>query len=54
MSVTPTHTPIIGPAAWHPLDFPASDAAYSVTLGEGHFAAFDCAVAVNRGAGRAL
>jgi hypothetical protein len=53
MSVMTTRKPIAGPAAWHPRDFPDAGA-YSVTLGERHFAAFDSALAVNRGAGRAV
>ena len=50
--MSPTRQPIIGPSAWHPRDF-ADAGAYSVTLGERHFAAFDSALAVNRAAGRA-
>lgn len=43
--------PVRARSAWRPADFPTPDA-YSFTLTETHFAAFDEAVAANRAAGR--
>jgi hypothetical protein len=45
--------PIRSRSAWKPADFPSADA-YTITLGEPHFAAFDAALANNRRAGRAI
>jgi Taurine catabolism dioxygenase TauD, TfdA family len=44
--------PVRARSAWRPADFPTPDA-YSFTLTEGHFAAFDRALAASRDAGRA-
>jgi hypothetical protein len=43
--------PVQARSAWRPADFPTPDA-FSVTLTETHFAAFDAALAANRRAGR--
>jgi hypothetical protein len=51
MSTLTRRDPIRGRSAWRPSDFPTPDA-YSVTLTETHFAAFDAALAENRCAGR--
>ena len=51
MSIVTGRAPIRGRSAWKPADFPTPDA-YSFTLTERHFAAFDAALAVNRRAGR--
>ena len=48
----PTRQPIERRSAWRPSDFSSPDA-YSFTLSEAHFAAFDAALAANRGAHRA-
>ncbi len=45
--------PIAGRSAWHPSDFATSDA-YSFTLTEAHFSAFDQAIEANRQANRTL
>lgn len=44
--------PITGRSAWYASDFPSKDA-FSCTLTDKHFAAFDRALAANRAAGRA-
>jgi hypothetical protein len=43
--------PVRARSAWRPADFPTPDA-FSFTLTDAHFAAFDAALAANRGAGR--
>ena len=52
MSIVTKRAPIVASSAWKPADFPTPDA-YSVTLTEAHFAAFDAALAEQRRAGRA-
>jgi hypothetical protein len=44
-------TPIVARSAWKPADFPTPDA-FSFTLTNAHFAAFDAALATSRRAGR--
>jgi hypothetical protein len=52
MSTITKREPVRARSAWKPADFPTPDA-YSFTLTDTHFAAFDAAVAANRRAGRA-
>src|SRR5262245_27131571 len=53
MRTLPKRERVRVPSAWKPIDLPAP-AAYSFTLTEAHFAAFDAAIAVNRRAGRSV
>jgi hypothetical protein len=52
MSTITKRAPCRARSAWYPGDFTSPDA-YSFTLTEAHFAAFDAALAANRRAGRA-
>ncbi|MGH7306028.1 MAG: hypothetical protein ACRELZ_22315, partial [Candidatus Rokuibacteriota bacterium] len=51
MSTVTKRMPVRSRSAWKPADFPTPDA-YSFTLTDAHFVAFDAALAVNRRAGR--
>jgi Taurine catabolism dioxygenase TauD, TfdA family len=51
MSTMTKRVPVRARSAWKPADFPTPEA-YSVTLNETHFAAFDAALAANRRVGR--
>jgi hypothetical protein len=51
MSTMTKRAPIRARSAWKPVDLPTPDA-FSVTLTDAHFAAFDAALAANRRAGR--
>ena len=51
MSTLTQRQPVRARSAWKPTDFASPDA-YSVTLTDAHFAAFDAALAANRRAGR--
>jgi hypothetical protein len=53
MSTITKRSPVSARSAWKPADFPTPDA-FSATLGEAHFAAFDAALAANRRAGRSV
>jgi len=53
MSTITKRAPVAARSAWKPADFP-TPAAFSATLGEAHFAAFDAALAANRRAGRSV
>ena len=53
MSTITKRSPVSARSAWKPADFP-TPAAFSATLGEAHFAAFDAALAANRRAGRSV
>jgi hypothetical protein len=46
--ITVDRQPVRARSAWRPADFPTADA-YSFTLTDAHFAAFDAALAANRG-----
>jgi hypothetical protein len=51
MSTVTKRMPVRTRSAWKPADFPTPDA-FSVTLTDAHFAAFDAALALNRRTGR--
>ena len=53
MSTVTKRAPIQARSAWKPADFPTPDA-FSFTLTDAHFAAFDAALAANRRAGRSV